>query len=143
VVAGEAHLRALRGVPGLRLESGISSAELLDAYRRADVFLHPVSDATGNSALMEALACGVPVVTTDAGGVPDYVDGSCAVLRPADPARLADAVVGLLGDERERGAMAEAARERALRFDWPHVAWSLLQIYADALERRGRAGSGA
>ena len=139
VVAGDGHLRALRGVPGIRLESGISSEELLEAYRRADVFLHVVSDSTGNSALMESLACGVPVVAADAGGVRDYVDEHCAVLCPADPARLADAVIGLLEDDAERSARAEAARERALRFDWPHIAWSLLEVYEDALRRRRKA----
>jgi glycosyltransferase involved in cell wall biosynthesis len=140
VIAGEAHLQALHGIPGVSLQSGISSAELLDAYRSADVFLHVVADSAGNTALMEALACGVPVVATDVGGTRDYVDDSCAVLCPPDPARLADAAVGLLDDDAARAELAEAARDHALQFDWPHVAWSLLEVYDAALRRRGRAG---
>lgn len=136
VIAGEGHLRALRGIPGVRLESGISSAGLLDAYRSADVFLHVVADSTGNTALLEALACGVPVVATDTGGTRDYVDDSCAVVLPPDPARLANAVIGLLDDDAARMELGEAAREHALRFDWPHVAWSLLQVYDRALHSR-------
>jgi glycosyltransferase involved in cell wall biosynthesis len=138
VIAGDAHLRAMRDIPGVSLEGGISSAELLDAYRSADVFLHVVADSTGNTALMEALACGVPVVGTDAGGTRDYVDDSCAVLCPPDPARLADAAIGLLDDDAGRAELAESAREHAQRFDWPHVAWSLLQVYDAALTRRRR-----
>jgi glycosyltransferase involved in cell wall biosynthesis len=136
VIAGERHLDALRGIPGVRLESGISSARLLDAYRSADVFLHVVAHSTGNTALMEALACGVPVVATDTGGARDYVDDSCAVLLPPDPDRLADAAIGLLDDDARRVEFAEAARENALRFDWPHIAWSLLQVYDRALHSR-------
>jgi glycosyltransferase involved in cell wall biosynthesis len=136
VVAGEGHLRALRGVPGVRLDNRISSGELLDAYRSADVFLHVVADSTGNTALMEALACGLPVVANDAGGARDYVDDACAVLCPFVPERLAEATLRLLDDDSARRQLSAAARRRALRLDWPHIAWSLLQVYDRALDRR-------
>jgi glycosyltransferase involved in cell wall biosynthesis len=81
---------------------------------------------------LEALACGVPVVATDAGGLPDIiVDGECGVLVPAGSApRLADALLGLLSNEPLRHRMAERARLRAEEFSSGRRAASLLALVA-------------
>jgi glycosyltransferase involved in cell wall biosynthesis len=64
-------------------------------------------------AVLEAQACGVPQVATDVGGVREAVTPETGVLVPAgDPAALADAVIGLLGDPVRRDAMAAASRDR-------------------------------
>lgn len=67
--------------------------------------------------IAEAAACGLPVVATDRGGIPEVVsDGETGVLVPAaNPAALCDRIVALLDDEALRMRMGQAARERALR----------------------------
>ena len=126
----------LQGAPATVLRSGISSEELLDAYRRAHVFAHPVRSAAANNALGEAMACGLPVVATDTGGVREYVDESCGTLTPpGDADALAAAILALARDRELRARMGRAARECALRHDWPHVAWRTLQVYAAAAAR--------
>jgi len=66
---------------------------------------------------LEAMACGVPQVTTAVGGTPEAVrDGTTGLLcPPADPPALADRVVRLLGDPALRARMSEASRERHRR----------------------------
>jgi glycosyltransferase involved in cell wall biosynthesis len=126
----------VEGAPATVLRSGASSEALLEAYRSAHVFVHPVRSAAANNALGEALACGLPVVATDAGGVREYVDESCGTLAPAgDADALAAAILALARDRDLRARMGRAARERALRHDWPHVAWQTLQVYAAAAAR--------
>jgi glycosyltransferase involved in cell wall biosynthesis len=90
--------------------------------------------------LMDALALGLPVVATRAGGLPDAVtDGVEAVLVPIDdPVALADAFVAIAGDPGRRAAMSEAASVRACAFDISTAATRLEQIYAEVAARRSR-----
>jgi glycosyltransferase involved in cell wall biosynthesis len=86
--------------------------------RSLDVFVHPSPryEAFG-IALAEAMACGVPQVTTGVGGASEVVcDGQTGFLcRPNDPAHLAERIVELLSDVELRSRMSEASRERHRR----------------------------
>ena len=128
-------------LPGTRVRSGLTSAELLAAYQSAHVFVLPVRDATRSNALGEALACGLPVVATGIGAIPDAVGAAGILTAPGDSAAMADAVLALARDPERRRALGALARERALAMDWPHVAHSTVQVYAEALTRSsGTAG---
>lgn len=79
----------------------------------ADLVVHPTLFDALPTALIEALAAGLPVVASDVGGVPEIVDGTCGVLVPAgDPRSLADAVRALATDEAARARAGQAARRR-------------------------------
>lgn len=75
------------------------------------------SDTEGlSNAILEAQACGLPVVATNVGGNPDLVDADCGVLvAPRDPAALADAMARLLRDRARMERMGAVARMRAVR----------------------------
>lgn len=91
---------------------------------RADVFaLTSRYEGFGN-VLIEAMACGVPVVATSSPGTQDIVaDGVDGVLvRDHNPSAIADALGRVLGDDTLRGRMAVAARQAASRFALPVVA---------------------
>lgn len=90
--------------------------------------------------LMEALALGLPVVATAAGGLPSVIaEGVEGVLVPIDdPAALAAAYVDIARDEPRRRTMAEAAGKRAADFDIIGAARRLELIYIDAAARRSR-----
>ncbi|HEX6827565.1 MAG TPA: glycosyltransferase [Burkholderiales bacterium] len=98
------------------------------------------SDSEGMPvSLMESAACGLPVVATAVGGVPDLVgDGETGyVVPPRDPDAFADALERLLRDAALRARLGEAARARALtRFSLVHQVDQMLQIWERVLERR-------
>jgi glycosyltransferase involved in cell wall biosynthesis len=100
-----------------------SDPELLDLYQQADVLCLPTYGDACPWAVLEAMACGTPVISTPIGGIPDLLDRDRAgVLVPyGDPRALGDAVRGLLGDEPRRTALAARARERCeQRYDARH-----------------------
>lgn len=111
--------------------------EVLDA---TDILLHPSRVDAFPTALLQAMAAGVPVVATRVGGIPEIVeDGRHGVLIPAPP-RASDigrAITDLLADPKRRRALAAAARER---FDerFSVEAWMrrLLPVYEAAIVSR-------
>jgi glycosyltransferase involved in cell wall biosynthesis len=102
----------------------VPRAELPDLYRRAEVVVFPsVNDAFG-LVILEAMACGIPVVASDRSGAPDIIDdGVDGFVVPArDSAAIRDRVERLR-DPRLRKTMGEAARAKILsRYTPKHYA---------------------
>ena len=107
---------------------------VLDA---ADVLVHPSRIDAFPTALLEALAAGVPAVATAVGGIPEIVDdGRTGVLvaAPADGAALAAALEPLLADPRLRRELGARGRERfALRYSAARWAANLRDLYDEVL----------
>lgn len=104
-------------------------------YRDGDVVLNPsLADNMPNSVL-EALASGVPVVSTNVGGVPFLVrDGETALLvAPADPQAMAAACQRLLEDGALWSQLAEAGIAEVQRYTWARVAPLLSETYTAAM----------
>jgi len=109
--------------------------DLAALYRAADLFVLPSRDDALPTALLEAMAVGLPIVATRVGGIPEIVDtASGRLVDPDDPVALADAVIGLLADPDGRAAMSRDARSRACAEFSNRVWWSRLErLYEHAL----------
>ena len=119
-----------RDQPGVDVLTGLDDRALRRCYQEAALLVMPLRDCTANNAVLEAMACGLPIVTTDVGGIRDYVDEGCArLLPPGKPAAMAEAVLELLGDPKRRAAMSRTGRTRAESFAWPLVAKQIAAVY--------------
>ncbi len=108
--------RVTRALPGLCLIGHLDDP--VEAYRQADVFVFPSIEEGSALVTYEALACGLPVVTTPNAGsvVRDGVEGFVVPIR--DVEALAERIEQLRSDERLRQEMRKAARARAEGFTW-------------------------
>jgi len=108
--------------------------DLPGVYRDSDVFLLPSVTESFGLAALEALACGVPVVASNVGGIPEVVtDGEVGLLAPVgDVAQMAAHVVRLLTDDAFHAGAARAARQRVLT----HFALDPMVTRYEALYRR-------
>jgi glycosyltransferase involved in cell wall biosynthesis len=131
----EAAVRALAGGPlagRVELRGAVPQDELPAVYRSAAVLVNPSLSESFGMSLVEAMACGVPVVATRVGGMPEIVDDGRTgrLVPPGDPAALADALDALLADEPARRALGQAGLRRAReRFAWDRIAAGLQQAY--------------
>lgn len=101
----------------------------------ADVYVHAALADTFPTTVLEALACGTPVVATAVGGIPEQVGESTGVLvPPRDPGALADALSRLLSDASLRATLGEnAARDAGDRFDLNRQCEAYLNWYREIL----------
>ena len=83
IVTSSCFFNHFTGCDGITLHSAISEEELVALYQAADATFLPVTDATANNAVLESLACGTPIITSDVGGMRDYVGSSTGWLLPA------------------------------------------------------------
>lgn len=93
---------------------GPTDPQLLDLQQQADVFCLPSYGDAAPWAVLEAMACGTPVLASRVGGIPDMLeDGRAGLLVDIGASRsIAEALGSLLQDETRRGALAAAARRR-------------------------------
>jgi glycosyltransferase involved in cell wall biosynthesis len=120
VVGGvDASVRMHRLTSSLVFHGRIPRADVSRAYGTADVFVLPSLAEGSAEVTYEALAAGIPVVTTAEAGsvVRDGVDGF--IVPVSDPAALADRINRIVTDRGLRDRMAKAARDRALQYRWP------------------------
>ncbi len=136
VVAGEGPLRD--ELARLAVELGVADrvhwlGHLPDAVRltaAADLFVSSSASEGLGTAVLEAMALGVPVVATDAGGVPETLaEGAGAVVPRRDPAALAGAVERVLGDAQARQDMVERAGTAVQRYTDRRMAEQVLSVY--------------
>ena len=122
-------LRALAGSAPVTFHGYVDDRDLLSRRIAAsDVALSVCPGETFGLAVLEALACGTPVVTADRGGARELVDGASGAWAPADPVALADAVLAVAA--RPGPARRAAARHRAEQFPWSETVDRMLSVHA-------------
>jgi alpha-1,6-mannosyltransferase len=122
--------RAARLAPNVtRVPYRRDSIELACWLASADALVHAGTLETFGLIVLEAMACGRPVVAARAGAIPELVDERCGLLsEPGDSASLADAVAALY--ERDMEALGAHARAQVLRlFTWSRVLEGQLSVY--------------
>jgi glycosyltransferase involved in cell wall biosynthesis len=114
----------------------VSDAELVTLYRGAACLVFPSLSEGFGFPLVEAMACGTPVVCADAGSLPEVAGDAALIVPPHDHAALATAVAAVIADPapwRERG------RARAATFSWARCADQTMSVYREAAARRPRS----
>ena len=104
-------------------------------YGSSDVYLCPAVMASFGITLLEAMACGRPLIVSDITGFRELVNGgSEAVLaRKSDPRAWAQAIVDLIGQPERRAAMGAAGVAKAQAYAWPLVAERVMAVYRRAM----------
>ena len=122
------------GLEGRVVLEGTQRQEAIrDALQRAQLFVI-CSKAEGfPKALIEAMACGLPVVATNAGECATVLRGISATVPVGDAGALASAISEMLSDHSRRIVMADACQQRSMDFSWQHVSDIVEATYDEML----------
>lgn len=104
--------------------------EIPGFYQLADLFVLVSLNEGFGLVLLEAMACGTPIVAARSGGVPEVVGDAAYLLdNPTDPMAVADAILMVLTDRERRTEMSIKGLTRSRRFTWEQTARSTLELY--------------
>ena len=112
---------------------GVPLEETVDFYRAADVFVYPSHNETFGLTILEAMACGCPVVTSDRSAMPETAGGAAVLADPEDPSSIAAAVLRACDTAEELRAKGLA---RAAQFTWAQTAKQTLEVYREVHANR-------
>ena len=112
---------------------GVPLEETVQFYRAADVFAYPSHNETFGLPILEAMATGCPVVTSDTTAMPETAGGAAALASPGDPASIAKAIMEAI-EGRDR--LRTAGLRRAAEFTWGATAAATLDVYREAAAGR-------
>jgi len=112
---------------------GVPLEKTAKFYQAAEVFVYPSLNETFGLPILEAMACGCPVVTSDTSAMPETAGGAAILADPGDPASIARAIVEAVGS---RDRLREAGLKRAAEFTWAATAASTLDVYREAAANR-------
>jgi glycosyltransferase involved in cell wall biosynthesis len=113
--------------------SGVTDERIVELYAEAEIAVVPSLYEGFSLPAIEAMACGVPLVTTTGGALPEVVGAhgeSAMTVEPADPGALAHQIVTVLNNDSLRAGLGARGRARVLdRFTWRRTAQGTAEHY--------------
>jgi glycosyltransferase involved in cell wall biosynthesis len=117
-------------VPDAVVKLGPVSEELLlSLYQRATALVYPSLYEGFGLPVLEAMACGTPVIASRAASIPEVVGDAGILLDPLDVGAWTDAIVNVVNDDDRRGVLRSKGLARATEFTWARTARLMLGIY--------------
>ena len=111
----------------------VSEAELVALYNRAEIFAYPSTFEGFGLPVAEAMACGVPVLTSNTSALPEVAGNAAITVDPFDEEAIGDGLRRLLQDAALRQRLRVDGFVQAQRFNWRTTAEQTAQVYARAL----------
>jgi glycosyltransferase involved in cell wall biosynthesis len=118
----------------VRQMSRVSEEELVGLYNVADVFVLPSLYEGFGLPVLEAMACGTPVVAANAASLPEVVGDAGLLVDPRSPEAIAEAIAQVLEDPALASDLRERGFQRARAFTWEQNALRTLEVYHRVLE---------
>jgi glycosyltransferase involved in cell wall biosynthesis len=111
----------------------VADADLPALYSAASLFVYPSLYEGFGLPVLEAMACGTPVIASNQSSLPEVVGEAGLLVDPYDVAALATAMSQVLSDTNLQKQLAKAGQEQAKKFTWEGMATKLLELYQQIL----------
>jgi glycosyltransferase involved in cell wall biosynthesis len=109
----------------------VSKGDLPSLYRGADLFVFPSLYEGFGLPVLEAMACGTPVVTSNTSSLPEVAGDAALLVDPENVEEIAGAMERVLTDQDLRAELSRRGRERARLFTWERCAQETLKVYEE------------
>lgn len=120
--------------PRIQLTGYLSQHQLDDLYRRARIFTFATLDEGFGIPVLEAMAHGIPVITSNRSALPEVAGPAALLVDPYSVDELEEALRKLVSNSGLRAEMAQRGRTRAAQFPWTQTVSSTYQVYREVLK---------
>ncbi len=111
----------------------VSDSQLKYLYHHASAYLHPSLYEGFGLTLLEAMACGCPVITSSVYSLPEVAGDAALLVDPYSVDEIAQAIVGVCTDEKLAGGLSVRGKQRASEFSWGKCAELVIKVYKSVL----------
>jgi glycosyltransferase involved in cell wall biosynthesis len=127
--------------PWVKILADVPDSDLVEFYNRAELFIYPSFYEGFGLPIVEAMACGTPVIASNTSSMPE-VGGSAALFAdPRNSQEFTSQVLRILRSKKLRQRLADAGIRRARQFTWQAAAEATLAVYQDVCDTGGESGS--
>jgi glycosyltransferase involved in cell wall biosynthesis len=120
----------------INLTGRIETDKMPGVYGAHDMFVSASMQEGMSNAMLEAMASGLPIITTKCEGVEELISDNGVVVGTDSAESLAEAIIKLAGNQQQYKAMCAAARRRAEKFGWDNVADGYIKLYQRVLSKK-------
>ena len=130
VVLRKEYNNKIKSHAAIQLFNGIDDTALRNLYQEASLLFLPLTDVTACNSILEAMACGLPIVTSDVGGNATYLNKTKNILvSPKNSGSFIEAIATLLKDEEALKTIGNSSYIKALEYDWEKISKQVLEFY--------------
>ncbi|MGX1928627.1 glycosyltransferase family 4 protein [Flagellimonas sp. 2504JD4-2] len=116
----------------IHLTGYVPNTDLPAIISQSTIFLYPSLRESFGIPILEGMACGVPVITSNTSSMPEVAgDGSALMVDPLKPIEITEAMRSLIEDKMLADVLSEKGIERAKHFSWEAMAKNVLELYED------------
>jgi glycosyltransferase involved in cell wall biosynthesis len=116
----------------------VAGPDLPSLYNAAEVFVYPSLYEGFGLPVLEAMACGTPVITTQGSSLAEIAGDACLLIDPLDESTIAGALESILADPRLRERLSQAGLKRSRQFSFEKTARQTLAVYERVLQGKSR-----
>ncbi len=113
----------------------VVNTDLPAIYNLCKVFLYPSLRESFGIPMLEAMRCGVPVITSNTSSMPEVSGGAAYIIDPYKPEEIAKGIDELLHNEKLRNDLVEKGLKQAAKFSWRNMAKEVLKLYEEVYEK--------
>jgi glycosyltransferase involved in cell wall biosynthesis len=118
----------------------VSDADLPALYRNAKIFVYPSLYEGFGLPPLEAMACGIPVISSNTSSIPEVVGDAGLLIDPYRPDEIAQAITEVLRNEELHTRMIRAGITRSALFNWDKTAQEMIKLYHEVIEEKNLKG---
>ncbi|MCT4603063.1 MAG: glycosyltransferase family 4 protein [Marinifilum sp.] len=118
----------------IHLTGYVINTDLPAIISQCDVFLYPSLRESFGIPILEGMACGVPVITSNTSSMPEIAGNAALIVDPNNSSEITNGIVKILEDEKYRKELCQKGIERAKLFSWKNMAKEYLKLYHEVYD---------
>jgi len=119
----------------IHLTGYVVNTDLPAIYNQCELFLYPSLRESFGIPMLEAMRCGVPVITSNTSSMPEVSGGAAYIIDPYKPEEITQAIIDILNNEKLKNELIQKGLKQAEKFSWQNMAKEVINLYEEVYQK--------